>query len=551
MIQSNFDVTSGINWAILVALGLLLSIQAWFILRNSRISRSRKIVRAGLNGLLWLLMVGYVVQPIWPSIRPARHALLVGDAVPGAVARRVSDSLHIQERVNGRNLTALYDSVTLLGQDFPVPTLSRLCRPNLNWIPYPERDNVWDIRWKGLLRQGEMQRVTGQIWSATAQKLTLQYAGHPLDSAVLHAGPNTFALAFPVFSVGRTQTELALNGKPLDTLRFFSSRVVPLTIRFVLNNPDFESKTLADWLGRQGHRVQLAATLSTNSRSQVTINATPGVSANATPDLLITDPANAGSASVRNAIAGGKSVLFLGLTTPEVNCRAINQALGSRFQLRRVSTEALVKLSPMLTALPFTFSPALNQFPVTAYPVAMQQTSGRVGVSLLNETFPLQLSGDSVAYARLWHAVLARLQAPAQPGLHVDAPIFPRIRHSLIVNSPLLLPPTLHILGDTIRVLPSPINPASATGYFTAAQSGWQPLADSLAIWVEHDPAWREVRQQRLVSHYIQAHQVYGPKAGQTEQQRLIGPVDKLPNWAWLLLLGVGLSALWIEPKVE
>src|SRR5919199_1264254 len=235
-----------INWIIGLVLLVLLAGQLWLIARNTSLSNGRKWIRAGLNILLWLVVLGYFLQIRWQQTEPSSHALMVGDDVPAAFARSVKDSLHIQDSYTARNLKTDYDSVTIVGQDFPLPVLAKLSHTFVQWLPYNQLDQLESIHWKGIVRQGELQQVTGRIWSSEAQKLSVRYGNRTLDSVSLKPGDNPFTLQFPAFTRGRTATELVLAKTVLDTIHFFSRPTEPLTVQFILSNPDFESRTLAD-----------------------------------------------------------------------------------------------------------------------------------------------------------------------------------------------------------------------------------------------------------------------------------------------------------------
>lgn len=533
-----------LTWLIAAALFVLLLVQVWFVVRNQSLTSARKGVRLGLNGLLWLLLAGYFANIRWSVDRPARHVLLVGDDVPTAVARQLADSLHIRERFSSRNLDAVYDSVTVVGQDFPTETLTGLSQSALYWVPYNQPDQLQTLRWKGLVRQGEMQRVTARIQSARKQWLRLRFGRQTVDSVSLQKGHNTVALQFPAVASGRSQVTVALDNTVLDTLRYFVRPTQPLTVQFVLNSPDFESKTLANWLGKQGHTVTVSATLSTNIRSKLQINK----GGNKTPDLYIAEPGNARNATIRKAVAEGKSVLFINLTNPEVDCRAINQSAGSRFQVRKTTNEALVPIGAGLNALPYRFAESLNQRMVTGYPVAVQRGSGRVGISLLSETFPLALSGDSVAYSRIWTAVLARLSPTDEPTIQADAPVYSRLPQEITVINPLPnRPATLQIGSDTVQLTPSPLNEGASTGRATFPKSGWHPIQDSLGLYIDSLRADNPLAKRAEVAQFLLAH------AQHQSPDKLPDRVTtaQIPDWVWLLLLIGCFTALWVEPKVR
>jgi hypothetical protein len=547
--QLTLNWTDPLTWTILLALVILLVVQGWLIGRNTLLTPSRKLVRVVLNGLLWLTLLAYVLQPRWPVAKPDTQVLLVGDEVPTSIARRVQDSLQLSNRFTSRTLTGTYDSVTLVGNQFPVATLARLSASTLRQLPYVPSDGLARLHWKGVLRQGELQRVTGLINASKPQLLRLRYGNKTLDSLKLLAGTQSFALQFPTFTRGRSGGELVLGTTVLDTLRFFSRPTAPLTVHFLLNSPDIESKTLANWLGRQGHTVMVSATLSRDIASSVNINRSTAKAANAAPDLIITEPGSAGNPQIRKAVGDGRAVLFINLTTPDVDTRTINQAVGSRWQARRISTDPQVPVSHGLTALPYRFADNLNQFAVAGFPVFVQQAgpiAGRVAVSLLSETYPLALSGDSLAYARLWTAVLARLSKPEKNEVQVDAPLIQGLDQTVLVNNPTRRLPTLRIGTDTLRLTNSPLNDQSATGRGLFPTAGWQSVQDSLALYVETARPDHSLVSQALTDRFVLAHQQFQA----TTTAATSPPATQLPEWVWFALILFCFTALWLEPKL-
>ncbi|MBC8152762.1 MAG: hypothetical protein H7Z72_07620 [Bacteroidetes bacterium] len=557
--HSDFDWSRPLDWAIAGAMVAVLVLQVWLLIRSQSLSGVRRSLRIVLNGLLWLVLVGYVLQPFWYDPSPATHALLVGDEVPSAQARDIQASLGIPERFTPRNFIGTFATVTLLGQSVPTPLLSRLSGSDVRWIPYEVPDQLQVLHWKGIVRQGELQRVSGRIQSSRKQWLHLRYGSQTLDSVSLGAGNQAFALHIPAFVLGRTQLELtlassssaanpvggiSLGGTPLDTIRFFARPAEAMAYQIILDNPDFETKTLADWLGRTGQSVQLTTTVSTNVRNSLTINQ----SRPRTPDVIITDPGNAANPAVKRAISEGKRVLFINLTDPEADLRTINQALGSRFSVRKLANVETVPVGKNLTALPFQFNPSLRQQLVPGYPVAVQRTVGTVGtvgVSLLSETFPLMLRGDSTAYARLWYALLAPFQPPGRNNVLVDAPVFSGLAGTFRINNATEKRAFTRVGNDTARVTPSSINPVSAEGRYRFSRAGWVPVADSLAVFVE-EPQRHSVGRNQLVGSYVRAH---NGRTGGTRGATL--PTEStVPEWVWFVLLLSCFTALWIEPKL-
>ncbi|GAA4470867.1 hypothetical protein GCM10023189_60330 [Nibrella saemangeumensis] len=546
MINPNLNWSEPTTILILLVLVALLLMQIWLIVRNRTIGSGRKGVRLALNLVLWLLLVGFVVQPRWKVNSGTTHTLIAGDDVPDAYLRQLKDSLSIQETYSpddvktGEFTGQRFDQVTLVGQDIDAETLSQLSRHRLRWIPYDAPDQVQDVRWKGVVRKGDMQRISGHILSTRKQWLKITYGNRTLDSLELREGSNAFSLRFPTFSTGRTITELVLDQRVLDTLRFFAQPTEPLHYQFILGSPDFESKTLADWLGKQGHSVQVSTTLSKNITGSLQINAKISK-----PDVVITDPDHAGHAVVKRAVAEGKSVLFINLSEPVADVAAINRTLGTSWKLRKLSNEPYIPVGNSLNALPYTPTQAMNQVMIPGYPAAVQRIGGNVGLSLLSETFPLQLSGDSTAYDRIWSTLLNPLRPALRNNVQIEAPVFTRFPTPIRINNPVAPIAAVRIAADTVPVQPSPLNGLTTRTAYRFRNPGWQVWQDSLEVYINGRTGF--AYQQALISHYLKAHWRYpAPSTAVVPWAE-----EKIPNWVWLLLLLTAFTALWVEPKIN
>lgn len=334
MIHTDFNWTEPLNVMLLLAALALLVLQCTLLFtRHSR----RLGIRLGLNALLWVSVVIWILDPYFKSGSHSKTGLLVAGNVPSDVAGRIRDSLAAEVIPADEIASRPVDTLVIVGQEFGETAFASIRQwkntPDLRWKPYFALNEFRDLHWKGILRKGEMQRIEGSIRASGTKTLQIRYAGQTLDSVRLNAGENDFRLTFPAFSEGRTTTTLDLDGKTIDTLRFFTQPEQKLTIRFLLDNPDFETRNLATWLGKQGHAVLYDASLSKNIRSQLNINRA------AEPDLIITSASNAAGEVVKKAVNAGKSVLFLQPGDPATELRTINNALGTGFQAVKISNE--------------------------------------------------------------------------------------------------------------------------------------------------------------------------------------------------------------------
>ncbi|MFD1144237.1 hypothetical protein ACFQ4C_24135 [Larkinella insperata] len=546
--STQFDPADPLDWIIVGALVLVLFNSIRLIAGNQALTLRRKWIRAALHLLLLGVSLAYFLQPKWRVPVDAKPVVIADSKVSADYVNHLRDSLHLPEvirasafdqSIRNRLLAGKIDSVILVGSDFSPDVLGQLSRQSLHWIPDDRPDQVRLIRWKAVPRKGELQTVSGTMQSSQEQVLKLRFGSQTLDSLRLKPGFTAFSLQFPVFSQGRTAVELVLNQQTLDTLRFFARKPASVSYQFILESPDFETRTLADWLGKKGYSVQLTSTLSKDITTRVSINRP------VTPDVIITDPANATNPLVRKAVAQGKPVLFMNGADPEADCKAINRALGTTWQVKKISNEATVSLSSGVQALPYQFREARHQLPVTGYPVAVQKTNASIGFSLLNETFPLKLSGDSLTYDRIWTAILNELQPASRNNIQLEAPVFSGLQSVIHFNNWPGKPAGVHIGGDTVRLAYSALNGLSAEVAYRFGGAGWQPVQDSLEVYV-NPPNNKIGFGTHLISAYVKARSAEENGSRPAGERWL---AVEIPNWIWLLLFLGCLTALWIEPK--
>ncbi len=544
-------ILSSFDWLIYLALIVIFGLQIWLILKAKSISKQRLKIRLALNLLLWIVVLLFVIQPQWKSSANTSRVLLISENIPSEYIKKVKDSLKITESFSNNDFQQKIieeptfvehlGNIYLLGEDFNAEFLSKLSEKKLTFLPYFKQNELQNITWKGILRKGDLQAITGKIKLSAAKVLKIKYADQILDSVSLQKGLNNFRLNFPIFSVGQTETKLFLGEELLQKIVFFSRRNPPISIHFILENPDFESKTLADWLGKNGNHVELTTTVAKNTQNQTSINKQKTFKA----DIVITSPSNASNVVVKKAFADGKSVLFLGLTNPEQEFKTINQSLGNQWFTKRISNEESIKISENLTALPYHFVEKNNQKILTDFPVAIQKNFGKIAVSLLNETFPLKLSGDSVTYNKLWTSVFQQLNPAFQDNIEISSPIFQDTKATISLNNRSIATKDFKIANDTIQVENSVINSLSSETDFIFRKIGWQTLQDSLEVYVEEIPT--NLWKSKQIDEFLIEN---SKKNAQNTEELSHVLTAKLPDWAWFIIILFCLTAVWIEPKL-
>lgn len=557
MIEFDFYWAEPLNLLVLTFAIALLPLQLWLLFRQpGKYISARRWLRVGLNVLLWLAVIALVTRPFLISGAKTVTGIIVGKDVPQQITKALMDSLINVEKTEAADLQERdFDTLLLAGQDHE-PSLSpdimqsRRLPDAIKWIPYFPADIPRNLKWRGLVRAGETQVLHGDIQSSERQTLKLTYGGKTLDSVALHAGFNHFKLQFPVFTLGRTSVELLLGNVVSSSLPFFSRPTEQMTVQFLLDNPDFESKALANWLGKSGHAVIYSATLSKNISSSLNINRAKD------PDIIITGADNASNVFVKKALGAGKSVLFINMTKPATEIPSINKALGTHFQVQAATSEAFVTVQPDLTALPYRFAGSNRYGQTGKYPVAVERATGKIGISLLNETFPLQLSGDSVAYRNIWNAILATIRPPAKAHVEITAPIFRGLNSQIVFNNfpkPIEL---FQIGADTLFPQHSVLNARTAFATFKPTETGWIASTDSLGVEVFVEEQANDVNLGKVeklrdfVSSYSKMRQKLSTGAAESSQGHN-GVKRKLGEWMWFGLLMCCLLAVWIESKIR
>ncbi|MFY7908177.1 MAG: hypothetical protein ACOVO2_01430 [Emticicia sp.] len=532
------------DWLLAIGLIALLGIQ-FFTLRKQKSSKRFKI-KIALNLVLWLIVCLFVINPKWEKSTDSNRVLVYGNDVPLSVVNQLKDSLKIKESfsqksfdkslIENPNFANQVGKVFIVGQDAKPEILSKVAGHAIEWIPSFKENELQELHWSAVLRKGDMQEVSGKINLTESNILYLKWGKQTIDSLKLSKGFNNFSLKVPVFTLGASSFDLFLDEDKLRSIEFFAQKNQAFRVLMILTNPDFESKTLADWLGRNGNQVKIISTVAKNTQSAVSINQ---IDSNFTPDLIITDPSNATNSLVKKAYSEGKGIFFINLSQADVAAKSINQALGTNWTFKRISIQENIPISADLTALPYSIQAHDFQKSIGDFPIAIQKKNGTVGVSLLNETFPLMLSGDSLSYMKIWQGALHLLRPSNATNVLLSAPVFKDSPTEITINSEESLV-KIKVEKDTVNVQKSAINPFSSQVNYTFRATGWQKLGDSVEVFVENSET------QLAKSHLLQPYLNTSPtKSGETQKLSV-----EIPEWLWLLMLVLALGALWVEPKV-
>lgn len=539
-----------------ILLIILLFIQIWAVFKQKNLSKKRLRIKLMLNLVAWVVLLLFIINPKFSKNIDAQQLLIYSSEVPQTEVSKIKDSLKIKESfslVEFQNLAStnekLIDNlgkITLLGNQFNNLIINQLITKNISWIPYHETKQIQRISWQGILRKNDIQSIEGDIFIEEKNILRAVYANKTLNSVELKKGFNHFQLQFPSFGIGKTEIDLELDNQPIQKVAFFSRKPQTTKILFILENPDFETKTLAEWLGKNGHQVQIQTQVAKDSRNAVYVNTTEKNNKNFEPQIIFTDASNAQNSIVKNALLNGKSVFFMNVLNTETEIRNINQAIGTKFQLKRISQEENIKINENLTALPYTFIEKEFQQTVGKYPIVIRKTSNKIGISLLNETFPLKLSGDSLNYSKIWSGILQQLSPSFENNVEIEAPVFQDVDNEILLNNFTKNPTKIKVENDTVSAENLVVNPSSYSTKYIFRKPDWQPLGDSLEVFVEN--ADSRLARAKNLENFMQNRSNENFQTTNSQTQTIS---TQLPDWLWFLIIFMAFAALWIESKLN
>jgi hypothetical protein len=352
-------------------------------------------------------------------------------------------------------------NLILAGTNFDSEFLARLANYSVeHWVDFKPNE-VQSLNYQGILEQNEMQIIQFTVDVEKSQFAKVRLGSTTLDSVLLHVGQNSAELSFPVFGIGRNEMMLEI-GESKIGIRFFGIKSIAKNIKIRTSSPDFEFKTLAEWLTKGGHNVQLITDVSKNTNSEITFaQDLKGKEI----DLYICSPDKISEK------AKAKAVFVMGLVTPEKYIALINRTLGVNFNIQKKGN-AIKTLKNGAEVLPFVFNATSSQFYAPELEIIGQNS--RVGTTLLRSTYPLILAGDSMTYAKIWNNLFQILPKPTNTW-RVDSPVLQNIS-SKISNSN---------KSDSIKIENREVLNINGEAKVFFKNAGWKPLGDSVEIYVD------------------------------------------------------------------
>ena len=286
----------------------------------------------------------------------------------------------------------------------------------------------------------------------------------------------------------------------------------PLSIGVMLYSPSFEITHLAEWLGKNGHRLAMRTRVGENRFRFDEINEPPANGAeilgnSSLFDLLILDPREFSQLSagqiqmIRESVMEGLDVLILppgtGLESAweqaieRLSGEEINLVAESRIEERRWSPKFLDLDGPVertdgrLPILNYLFDGIRNQTVNVALfesrePVAIRANAGQGSVSshLFYQTYSWKLRGDKTLYGDFWAGYLDQIITLETPFIEVDTAL-PQLYGQLRIFTSENELYVRHPSGGQsleIPLLKAFKHPCVNAGYFWPRSTGWHVL---------------------------------------------------------------------------
>ena len=602
-------------WAIGTLVVLIQVVRWGWVRSDTRFRRVR--VGATMIAVFSIFVLG--LQPTWLAPAPASNeAILVTEGANASTMRLAYDSLGVGMPVYsliGRGAWAdAFDSVRSIGDvgvlQREYPELSRLFvagygLPGYDWallqgiqvvlLPSSSPSGITTVQWMDEVTLGQSWVVQGRFaenWSGT---MYLEGRGGVVDSLVLEAG-DRFMLTDRPREAGRflytLHAEPAGEHIPIKETMGVSV-VMPerLNVLILESAPGFETRTLRDWLSEKGYGVAIRSKISTDRYRTDLVNMPASTDLSRIRsetltlfDILLLDrrTMNDLSASERKQVQAAIRETGLGLLLAAPGQGAAVQATARRdgldpflwdaLQGGREQTDVLWDNRPVaevrgISRAPYSFredavvegvSGRILFRNADSDPIArwVQRGRGRIAVSLVEETFPWVLQGESDLYDAYWSHTFSELAQPAygdvwqwsrETPLRVSAPI------PLTLITPVGAPAArVAGPGDETNALPlrqDPILSGQWQSVYWPHRAGWHAFLsqqDTAWAYVYPDSEWTSVYHHARHLETTRHHVMQGSIASRvpTEVPLTRHPVPMVPFYVLLLASCI---VLWVE----
>lgn len=530
------------NWIIIfvILILIILGFQLYVII-NSKISVKRKVIKSLLNLFFGFSFLLFLFKPTWNSNIGSEPVLVYSNGISSDQISFLKDSLGLKRDLKIEDYNGVGNPVYLVGQSYSEIELNGLSGKSVKWIRNSNKTDLDYLNWKGIVRTGEIQRVSGELHVVRPSLLELKFQNQVIRIDSIDSGQNRFEFNFPVSVSGRNEMGLYLEDSLLSEIRFFStpSKAKSYSLRFSF--PDPEARVLTQYLLKKGDKVEEKIQVSRSSEIRSDLDQLDSTK------VLIGDLNQLKTKSTKEELNSGvASVLMINSQNAELDVKELNDLFGTSFEINRSSSDEYRVLESGIEALPFSFVPKAGQKLIFENSIAIENLGNlKVGMSLIGQTFPIYLSGDTLTYERVWDEILSEITPDEVENWNYEAPIFSNQVSEIYYNGINSESAIITMEGDSIYLQQDLINPLTKTAIFSSQDSGWISLVDSMEVFVHGENELKSVRSELSLSKFFKNENSDQLKAEVGIERKVIS------DWTWLFVLLILTGLLWLEPRLN
>ena len=547
----------------------------------------RKVLRVVVAVLLGMATMSIIYRPAIKRSLDKSNLILLTDGyvqsqldsmkrvVPRADLRRVDTT------VNAYTNLEAYGSIYVLGYGLPEYDLWQLEGLPVQFLGSAPLTGLTRMHFP---RQSEQERkltIRGKFITNENTWLFLKGAEGKLDSAQVRAEQPDFELAFVPKTVGNfIYTLTDFSGNLSEKIPLVIQPSKKLKVLMINAFPTFETRYLKNYLARKGNEVTVRNQVSKGVFRTEFYN-TPEIPINQLTNQLIT----------------AQDVLIIDLQSLENLTRAERSALNNAIQnegvglfiqpeddIFRKSDFLSIERIPIeeemvsgnlagtsVTLAQYGFQLRKSNFQITLleddqhlFALAERSGLGKIGTTVLRDTYRQNLNGDSLIYANIWSGILNGLAKPNEGSTTLfaqDEVVYPREPYIFEIQSPLghrslgegdqysaAQIPKLQIADLSIPLAQDAAIPERWQGTYWSRQAGWQQIvtdSDTIPFYIHEQGQWQEKRAYDRVG----ANETFFSKHASQNNAQLFQHRAIPMLWFYLVFL-LCAGFLWLEPKL-
>jgi len=458
------------------------------------------------------------------------------------------------------------------GEGLPATDLDLLDNKTFTFIPNQLTAGIMSLSVAQPVLAHHPAQVQGTFYSATPGKKWIAIKGpnEKEDSVLVEGpGPRSFQLSFTPKQKGEWLYTLAVTDSTEkwqeEKLPVYVEADAPLRLLFIQDFPTFETQYLKNYLAHAGHKLTLRYQLSQKIFRFEFANRQPTPVNRLTHDVLEeTDLLIIDDGALQKLSAGEKNILKASVHSG-LGILVLPHATKTKpddlfpFILTPVKTDsATIALQGKAITLPAL--PARLQNNSTVQSLVQNKSgiltgyafsgAGKLGFQLLQETYRMTLSGDSVGYGAFWSPVIEKLSRRAMQAsaIQITTP-FPWYSDEPLETTLLSSQPNPTLFADTTQL---PLREDELLddvwhGQLWAGTPGWHALqteTSSLHYYVSEKGSWNSLRQNTQ----REQNQLVSTTGDSSGEQVLVQ--KELPALYFFLAFVAAAGFLWFAPKL-